>query len=65
MLNKSFSKTIESVFQKHGIEDEKLELVLTDLFDSYQDHLLSIGNNFVEKVTEHQDRNRTINEKFR
>lgn len=61
-MRSSFVNNVQETFQKHGIEDEKLELVMTDLFDSFQDHLLS--NDFVDKITEKQERKINLRKRF-
>ena len=54
MLN-SFSHDVRKAFKEHEIEDEKLETVIADLFDSFQNHLLSPRNDFVKEITKQQN----------
>ncbi|KMK77628.1 hypothetical protein [Alkalihalobacillus pseudalcaliphilus] len=51
---KKFDDTVRSVMQKHNVQDEKLELVLIDLFRHFESHLLN--GDFVKEVTKKQDR---------
>lgn len=53
MRNK-FGESVGFLLKKHGVEDEKLEQALSDLFDSFENHLLN--GDFVKEVTQKQNR---------
>lgn len=55
---RDFNANVRQTLQRHGVQDEKLELVLTDLFKDFQKHILS--RDAIREITEQQER-----EKFR
>lgn len=59
-----FKDTVSSTFRKHGLEDEKLELVVADLFNSFESHLLR-STDLVKFVQESMEREDRIRKSFR
>lgn len=59
-----FKNIARKVFKDHGLEDEKLELVIADLFDSFEDYLLR-NRDLVRFVKESIDREEETKRRFR
>ncbi|PAE90948.1 hypothetical protein [Shouchella clausii] len=51
---RSFDDSVRKVLQHHGVEDEKLEASLIDLFSQYEKRVLS--DSFVEEIAKKLDR---------
>jgi hypothetical protein len=56
MLLRKFDDTVRQTLARHGVQDEKLELILIDLFKSFEQRILS--DQFVDEITKKQDRKR-------
>lgn len=64
-MRNSFSANVKRLFEKHGIEDEKLELVIAELFDDFQKHLLSPSSGFANEITKKQNFDKNIDRRRR
>lgn len=51
---RSFDDSVRKVLQHHGVEDEKLEASLIDLFSQYEKRVLS--DSFVTEIAKKLDR---------
>jgi hypothetical protein len=54
MIRKNFDETVQKVLAEHNIMDEKLEVILIDLFNRFEKHLLH--NGFADDVIKHKER---------
>lgn len=62
-MQNDFRNIVKAIFEEHGLEDEKLESVVADLFDSFEQHLLSASS--VEKLINEIDEVRAVNESIK
>jgi len=54
---------VEITFEKHNIQDEKLQLAITETLKSFEEYL-SRNNKFALRVKENIDRDKAIKRKF-
>lgn len=51
---KGFEDDIRNTFQRHGVQDDKLENAIVELFEKYDRRVLS--NDFIEKIEQQLDK---------
>lgn len=54
-----FSKKVRQTLERHDVQDEKLELVLTSLFKEFENHILS--KDFIEEIISKQEQASRLN----
>lgn len=61
-MENNFKYIVREIFKKHGLEDDKLESVVGDLFVSFENHLLE---NTAEKIAHKVNEVNAINDMTR
>lgn len=63
MMN-NFKNNIRNIFERHGLENEQLELVVTDLFEDFKTHLM-YDRDFMDSIKRSIEREERTKKMFR
>lgn len=63
MMN-NFKNNIRNIFERHGLENEQLELVVTDLFEDFKTHLM-YDRDFMDSIKSSIERDERTKKMFR